>query len=320
LKSGQFKGASEEAKHKNEVAAASADLCGNVSSRTNVNFVDASWLIDSSASRHMAGSNKMFLKYTPESKGESVKLADGSTQYIKGSGTVRCGKNMSLSLVLHVPAFPINLLSISCVTNELNCIAIFFPSWCLFQELGTGKRLGTESLREGLYYLDKDTSPVVAAALSRTPLDELLLLHRRLGHIPFATLGQAYPSLYDKVCKDNLVCDACEYGKHIRSSYVISDNRSTIPLQTIHCDVWGPSGVRAIYGYRYFVTFIDCCTRTTWLYVLKTKDEVFECFRDFHKMITTQYGARVKIFRTDNGTEYVNGRFDGYLSDYGIIH
>jgi hypothetical protein len=33
-----------------------------------------------------------------------------------------------------------------------------------------------------------------------------------------------------------------------------------------------------------------------------------------------QYDARVKIFRTDNGTEYVNNQFDEYLSSFGIIH
>jgi hypothetical protein len=37
-------------------------------------------------------------------------------------------------------------------------------------------------------------------------------------------------------------------------------------------------------------------------------------------MIRTQYNACVKIFRTDNGTEYVNKEFDEYLSSFGIIH
>jgi hypothetical protein len=47
---------------------------------------------------------------------------------------------------------------------------------------------------------------------------------------------------------------------------------------------------------------------------------VFECFKDFHSLIKNQYDARVKIFRTDNGTEYVNNQFDEYLSSFGIIH
>uniref|UniRef100_A0A8R7JZJ5 Integrase catalytic domain-containing protein n=1 Tax=Triticum urartu TaxID=4572 RepID=A0A8R7JZJ5_TRIUA len=78
------------------------------------------------------------------------------------------------------------------------------------------------------------------------------------------------------------------------------------------------SGVTSINGYHYFVTFIDCCTRTTWVYVLRHKSDVFECFRDFHNMIRTQYCACVKVLRWDDGTEYVNKELDEYLSSYRI--
>lgn len=260
------------------------------------------------------------MKYLPYSKGEGVKLADGSTQCVMGSGTIMCSPNISLPSVLHVPSFPINLLSISCITRELNCAAIFLPNRCIFQELGSGRKLGIGSMHDGLYYLDKEVSPSVAAVLSSSPLEEFLLQHRRLGHISFAILGQLYPELFNKVRNYNLSCDACQFGKQTRSSYMSSDNRSDTPLEVIHSDVWGPSGVSALNGYRSFVTFIDCCTRVTWVYVLRNKDDVFECFVDFHNMIKTQYNAHMKIFRTDNGTEYVNKEFDKYLSGFGIIH
>ena len=190
----------------------------------------------------------------------------------------------------------------------------------MFQELGTGRKLGMESLHDGLYLLDKAKYPAMAAALPASPLEELLLQHRRLGHLSFSTLSQLYPNLYGKINKEKLGCDACQYGKQTRSSYLSSDNRSDVPLQTIHSDVWGPSRVVSLNGYRYFVTFIDCCTRTTWVYVLRNKYDVFECFRDFHNLVMTQHSARVKVLRTDNGTEYVNNEFDEYLSSYGIIH
>jgi hypothetical protein len=129
-------------------------------------------------------------------------------------------------------------MSISCITRELNCAAIFFPSWCIFQELGTGKKLGMGSLPDGLYYLDKEVSPFVAAMLSSSQLEEFLLQHRRLGHMSFPILSQLYPDLYNKVKKEKLVCDACQFGKQTRSSYVPSNNRSTTPLEVIYSDVW----------------------------------------------------------------------------------
>jgi hypothetical protein len=105
------------------------------------------------------------------------------------------------------------------------------------------------SLRDGLYYLDKEVSPFVAAMLSSSPLEEFLLQHRRLGHMSFPILSQLYPDLYNKVKKEKLVCDACQFGKQTRSSYVPSNNRSTTPLEIIHSDVWGPSGVSSFICY-----------------------------------------------------------------------
>jgi hypothetical protein len=57
-----------------------------------------------------------------------------------------------------------------------------------------------------------------------------------------------------------------------------------------------------------------------WLYLMKNKSDVFACFKDFHKGIQTQYGAVVKVLRSDNGTEYTNKAFGEYLSSQGIQH
>jgi transposase InsO family protein len=70
----------------------------------------------------------------------------------------------------------------------------------------------------------------------------------------------------------------------------------------------------AVNGYKYFVYFINCFSRMTWLYLMKNKNDVFACFKDFHKGIQAQYGAVVKVLRSDNGTEYTNRAFGEYLS------
>ena len=61
-------------------------------------------------------------------------------------------------------------------------------------------------------------------------------------------------------------------------------------------------------GHRWFVSFIDDCSRTTWLYMMKEKNEVFSIFQNFHKMVCTQFGAVVKILRFDNGGEYIDSK------------
>jgi hypothetical protein len=87
----------------------------------------------------------------------------------------------------------------------------------------------------------------------------------------------------------------------------------------VHSDVW-TSPVVLVSGVKYFVTFIDCYSRMTWLYLMKHKNEVLDCFKDFCACAKTQFNTHVKIIRSDNGTEYVNTEFISFLSREGILH
>lgn len=62
--------------------------------------------------------------------------------------------SMTLTSVLHVPNLTANLLSIARITIELNFRVIFYSYYCFFQDLATGKMIGSGSLKDGLYYLD----------------------------------------------------------------------------------------------------------------------------------------------------------------------
>ncbi|WJZ95062.1 hypothetical protein VitviT2T_013857 [Vitis vinifera] len=58
----------------------------------------------------------------------------------------------------------------------------------------------------------------------------------------------------------------------------------------------------------------------TWLCLMKTKDEVNLLFQNFHKVIGTQYNAKVRVLRSDNGGEYQSSDLQKYLERHGIIH
>ena len=59
-------------------------------------------------------------------------------------------------------------------------------------------------------------------------------------------------------------------------------------------------------GFKYYVIFIDDFSRATWIYLMKNKSEVFFHFQNFVNFIETQYNKKIKILRTDNGTEFIN--------------
>src|SRR4051812_7941185 len=105
-----------------------------------------------------------------------------------GCGTISCTRSLPLSLALHVPNFPMNLLYVSSITKSLNCRAMFEPRFCVFKDLKSGKILGTRTERDGLYYLDNVAAPLafaIACTSSTSSTDELLLLHCRLGNLSF---------------------------------------------------------------------------------------------------------------------------------------
>ncbi|XP_077246070.1 uncharacterized protein LOC143885920 [Tasmannia lanceolata] len=119
----------------------------------------ASWLIDYGASHHMTGNSTLLSPFTSCAPTKMVTLANGTRCPISGTGTVTAISNLSLSSVLCVPTFSCNLLSVSQLTNRLNCSVTFFPSNFVFQDLTTGKKIGLGHATDGLYYLDDAITP-----------------------------------------------------------------------------------------------------------------------------------------------------------------
>ena len=52
--------------------------------------------------------------------------------------------------------------------------------------------------------------------------------------------------------------------------------------------------------FRYFVTFVDDYSRTTWLYLVKNYLELFSHFRAFYAKIKTRFHTYVQNLRSDN--------------------
>ena len=91
-------------------------------------------------------------------------------------------------------------------------------------------------------------------------------------------------------------------------------------LNMVYSDVCGPIDVESYGGRKYFLTFIDDASRKLWVYFLKTKDEVFQHFQEFHAMVERETGNKLKCFRTDNGGEYASNACEAYCASRGIQH
>ncbi|GAA0139540.1 hypothetical protein LIER_01062 [Lithospermum erythrorhizon] len=108
-------------------------------------------------------------------------------------------------------------------------------------------------------------------------------------------------------------------GKQHRVSFNKLVQRKDTQLDLVYSDVCGPMKTRTLGGCSYFVTFIDDYSRKLWVYPLKTKNQVYEIFKQFHMMVEREMGESLKCIRTDNGGEYI-GEFDQYCKMHDIRH
>src|SRR5579871_4185353 len=108
-------------------------------------------------------------------------------------------------------------------------------------------------------------------------------------------------------------------GQHKLLSTNTASRASNI-LELIHTDICGPMNYLSLGGAKYFIIFIDNKTRMTFIYLLKTKGEAFDKFKNFQALVENQQNKKIKRIRSDNGGEFTSKKFKQYLQDYGIQH
>ena len=112
---------------------------------------------------------------------------------------------------------------------------------------------------------------------------------------------------------------SCQLDKNCKLPFSLSNKISDFPLDKIHCDLWGPAPIASNQGFRYYVLFVDDCTRYCWLFPLKSKSDFFECFLKFQKQVENQMERKIKIFQSDGGGEFSSIFFQQHLQQSGII-
>jgi hypothetical protein len=85
-------------------------------------------------------------------------------------------------------------------------------------------------------------------------------------------------------------------------------------------DVCGPLPTPSMGGNLYVATFLDDFTGYSEVAILASKADVGDAVKATLTTWETQCNAKVKIVRSDNGTEYVNKALSTYFTSKGIIH
>ncbi|KAG9444821.1 hypothetical protein H6P81_016161 [Aristolochia fimbriata] len=144
--------------------------------------------------------------------------------------------------------------------------------------------------RNDLYVIDHNASP--SCLLSS--VSDFSFWHRRLGHPGASVMCHVFRN-HNIVVSDstNNTCHACRIIKSTTLPFTSSQTRAPSKLHTILADIWGPCPITSINGYRYYISFIR---------------------------VENQFLAKIKVFQSDGGTEFMSKKFQALPSTSGIHH
>ncbi|GJX14803.1 putative ribonuclease H-like domain-containing protein [Tanacetum coccineum] len=286
--------------------------------------------VDSGCSRHMTRNIAHLLDFK-DFDGGYVTFGGGAYGgRITGKGTIKTD-NLDFDDVYFVKELKFNLFSVSQMCDKKNYV-LFTDSECLV--LSPNFKLPDENQillkiprQDNMYSFDmKNIVPKdsLTCLVAKATSEESMLWHRRLGHINFKNIN--------KLVKENLVrdlplkrfendqtCVACLKGKQHRASCKTKAfNPITKPLFMLHMDLFGPTFVSSLMHKKYCLVVTDDYSRFSWVFFLSTKDETTEILKNFIKEVENLVDKKVKIIRSDNGTEFKNKVMDDFCREKGI--
>ena len=254
------------------------------------------WFLDSCATSHICCNKADFIDLQLTSKADSLKWGDGgSVAKVLGTGSVQLrvvANNGSINLITltgvkYAPDFQLNIISVGQLRNT-GATVIFGRN---FRVELAGKILmeGTPTgANDALFQVQlersvEDTSLTVITGKVQAD-SHYILWHKRLGH-PSQTAqnwlirrGQVgVDSLSRKQQQFTAQCVTCIKAKITKAYQHLTSEAQTRVMEMIaliHSEVWGPYHIATLGGYRYFVSFIEDRTRVSFVFLMKTKDEV----------------------------------------------
>ena len=75
---------------------------------------------------------------------------------------------------------------------------------------------------------------------------------------------------------------------------------------------------KSLGDHLYYVTFIYDHSRKSWVYLMKSKGEVFEFFQKFKAEVEILTERKIKILRSDNGGKYTSKEIIAFCKESRI--
>ncbi|GJR31709.1 putative ribonuclease H-like domain-containing protein [Tanacetum coccineum] len=258
-------------------------------------------VVDSDYSSHMTGNKAYLLDYEDYNGGFVAFGSDPKGGKITGKGKIK--------------------------TANLDFDDVYFVDELNFKLLNENQVVLRAPRHNGVYSLDlKNIVPSggITCLYANATIDEFKLWHRRLGHVNFKNInklvkGHLVRGLPSKVFMNDHTCVACKKGKQHKASCKAKLERTIRkPLELLHMDLFGPVLVESINKKKYCLVVTDDFSRFSWVFFLNTKDETNEILYKFITSLENQLNYKVKIIKSDHGTEFKNHAMNELCAKKGI--
>jgi hypothetical protein len=233
-----------------------------------------------------------------------------------------CCKTLFLTNALYCPSLQANLISASQLLDKDVRISLT-KLGCIFTA-PDGDIVAEARAKYGLFLLHTWSDQRLAMAAYSSSSDPIQRLwHERMGHLGVQNLKklQSMSTGLDlsHLPHEDCTCEACLRGRMRDTPHRDSLAKNAKPYEVIFSDVEGPMSVTGHDGSRYFVTFLDACTKESEVFLIKYKSEVPAMFRRYKaSKERLNEGRMIRRFHSDGGGEYLGFDFQLDLAEEGI--
>ena len=310
--------------------------------------LEEKWLGDTGSSHHIKSTRAGMTDVENCPPGTKIRQVQGVVD-VEEWGTVLLevdganGKRiMKLHETLIVPHINVNLFSLQRVLNH-GFIPVYgeVEGKCLIKKRtadGGLSQVATMTVINGRSTLDcrllNNSDSSSGAALQRTTVDtfnakvelNVNLLHRRLGHTGNDALqkllrGELVRGI-SKVRVETLDnCDHCKLGKLTQKPHpaTVVNNKGVYMLDLVVVDLAGPNRPQTLGGKVYDMVIVDTFSQRSFVQLLEKKSDAADALMRWIPQMELQTGKKLKRLRSDNGGEFLSGKFTDWLSLRGTV-
>ncbi|GJV24270.1 ribonuclease H-like domain-containing protein [Tanacetum coccineum] len=209
----------------------------------------------------------------------SVAVGDGYFIPVTNSGQSVLStlfRPLCLNNVLITPNIVKNLISVRQFVRDNSCTVEFDPFGFSVKDFITRRVLLRCDSTGELYPVTKPST------IPHAFLTSQYTWHQRLGHPGSEVLRRLVSSDSISCNKEKLpvLCHACQLGKHVKLPFVSSSSFVTSCFDIVHSDLW-TSQILSLFGFQYYVLFLDHYSQYVWVYPLMNKSDVLSKFLYF---------------------------------------